>query len=159
MPRPDWPGRPIPDKNKSCRAGFRGRSSVHLPLPDDESGPLHMRILLTLLVLSSLTACAGMLLGSGTTPNSRAPSEQTPASRQTGGQSNADRNVSGALRQQFSADREISQFGVGIRSVAGRVTLTGTVGSYAVRDRIVDIARKTRGVVSVDNRLVVNSNR
>ncbi len=100
----------------------------------------------------SLWGCAGMLLGSGST------GERAPTNRQDTSPSNADSALSGALRQQYSADDEISQFGIGIRSVSGRVTLTGTVGSYDIRDRVVDIAQNTQGVVSVDSRVVVNTN-
>jgi osmotically-inducible protein OsmY len=70
----------------------------------------------------------------------------------------ADNTISESLRRQYSADQEISQYGIGIGSQGGRVTLTGTVGSYDIRDRIVDMARNTHGVVAVDSRVVVNTN-
>jgi len=111
-----------------------------------------MRILFVIFVSLSLWGCAGMLLGSGST------SERAPTTGQRTSPTNADREISGALRQRYSADAEISQFGIGIRAVSGRVTLTGTVGSYDIRDRVVDIARNTHGVVSVDSRVVVNTN-
>ncbi len=111
-----------------------------------------MRMLFVMFASLSLWGCAGMLLGGGAT------SERAPTSRQGTSQSGTDTAISGALRQQYSADDEISEFGIGIRSSSGRVTLTGTVGSYAVRDRVVDIARNTIGVVSVDSRVVVNTN-
>lgn len=111
-----------------------------------------MRVLFVLFAMLSLCGCAGMLLGGGST------GERAPTTRQGTSPSNADSAISGALRQQYSADDEISRFGIGIRAVSGRVTLTGTVGSYDIRDRVVDIARNTRGVVSVDSRVVVNTN-
>jgi osmotically-inducible protein OsmY len=47
---------------------------------------------------------------------------------------------------------------IGIRTVSGNVTLTGTVGSYPARDKAVNIANGTSGVKSVDNRIAVNTN-
>ncbi|MGI9205649.1 MAG: BON domain-containing protein [Woeseiaceae bacterium] len=111
-----------------------------------------MRMLFVVFTSLSLAGCAGMLLGGGST------SERAPASRQSTSPTSADSAISGALRQKYSADREISQYGIGIRAVSGRVTLTGTVGSYEIRDRVVDIAENTSGVDSVDSRVIVNTN-
>jgi len=98
-----------------------------------------------------MSACTGMLLGGGSGGERSTSSPRTT-------QSNVDSTISGLLRQQYSANTEISRYGIGIRSQGGRVTLTGTVGSYEVRDQVVDIARNTHGVVAVDSRLVVNTN-
>lgn len=111
-----------------------------------------MRTFLIIFALLSLSGCAGMLLGGGST------SERAPTTRQGTSPTSADSAISGVLRQKYSADREISQYGIGIRAVSGRVTLTGTVGSYEIRDRVVDIARNTSGVNSVDSRVIVNTN-
>ncbi len=98
-----------------------------------------------------MSACTGMLLSGGSGGERSTSSPRTT-------QSSIDSTISGVLRQQYSADAEISRYGIGIRSQGGRVTLTGTVGSYDVRDQVVDIARNTHGVVAVDSRLVVNTN-
>lgn len=111
-----------------------------------------MRTFIVILASFSLWGCAGMLLGGGST------SERTSTTRQSTSQTSADRAISGVLRQKYSADREISQYGIGIRAVSGRVTLTGTVGSYEIRDRVVNIAQNTNGVNSVDSRVIVNTN-
>jgi len=129
-----------------------GRPVQYNPVPRVACGSLDMRMLLIIFASVSLSGCAGMLLGGGST------SERAPATRQSTSPTSADSALSGALRQQYSADDEISQYGIGIRAVSGRVTLTGTVGSYAIRDRVVAIARNTRGVTSVDSRVVVNTN-
>jgi len=111
-----------------------------------------MRILIFLLATLVLPACTEMLLGNNSS------GEAVPASTRTGAQSAADSTISASIRQQYTSDAEISHFPLGIRTAAGRVTLSGTVGSYDIRDRVVDIAKNTRGVVSVDSRVVVNTN-
>ena len=110
-----------------------------------------MRALIVLSSILMLSACTGMLLSGGS-----GGERSTSAPRSTS--SSVDSTISGALRQQYSATEDISQLGIGIRSQDGRVTLTGTVGSYDLRDQIVDIAKNTHGVVAVDSRLVVNTN-
>ena len=110
-----------------------------------------MRALFVLSSILLLSACTGMLMGGGT-----GGERSSSAPRNT--QTTADNTISGSLRRQYGADQEISQYGIGIRSQGGRVTLTGTVGSYDVRDRVVDMAKHTHGVVAVDSRVVVNTN-
>ena len=105
-----------------------------------------------LLAILLLPACAAMMLGGNSS------SESAPATARTATQSSADSAVSGSIRQQYVADSEISQYSLGIRTVSGRVTLTGAVGSYDIRDRVIDIAQNTAGVVSVDSRVTVNTN-
>ena len=112
-----------------------------------------MRLLLILLSFSCLTACTSMLLG---TPQSREPvsSDSRPAAT-----ASADASISAAIRERFAADSELGQYAIGIRTSSGRVTLSGTVGSYSARDRAVQIARNTSGVRAVTNRMVVNTRR
>jgi len=111
-----------------------------------------MRILTLILTVLMLSGCTALLLGNG---SSREP---VASNSGTSAQSSADNRISGTIRQQYSNDAEIRDFTLGIRTTSGRVTLTGTVGSYDVRDRVVDIAKNTLGVVSVDSRVVVNTN-
>ena len=112
-----------------------------------------MRALTILLAILMLPACTAMLLGNNSSGETASTSNRTTAT-----QSSLDTSISGAIRQQFVADSEISRYSLGIRAMSGRVTLTGTVGDYDVRDRVVDIARNTRGVISVDSRVTVNTN-
>ena len=111
-----------------------------------------MRVITVILTILMLQACTAMMLGNGTSR------ETASSNTRTSTQSSGDSTISGAIRQQYVADSEISRFSLGIRTMSGNVTLTGTVGSYDIRDRVVDIARNTRGVVSVDSRVSVNSN-
>ena len=70
----------------------------------------------------------------------------------------ADDAISASIRRQLGADSLVGRFAIGIRSLNGQVTLSGTVGSYAARDRAVAIALGTEGVSKVLNRIVVNTN-
>jgi osmotically-inducible protein OsmY len=107
-----------------------------------------------LAALLMMTGCSSMLLGNGSSNDSR-PSTSTGATVA----SEEDEAISAAIRQAYSEDQELRRSNIGVRTARRRVTLTGTVGSYAARDSAVDIARKARGVDNVSNRLVVNTNR
>ena len=119
---------------------------------DRQMAVLQMRILTVLLMILLLSGCTAMLLGNNSS------GEPVSTNGTTAVQTSADSRISGTIRQQYSNDAEIRNFTLGIRTSSGRVILTGTVGSYDIRDRAVDIARNTRGVVSVDSRVVVNTN-
>jgi len=111
-----------------------------------------MKVFVIMCFLVSLQGCTSMLLGNSSSRETR------PATGQPSSQGAADSSITGSLRRQYNADSVISNFTIDIRTVAGRVILTGAVGSYDVRDRVVDIAHNTHGVVSVDSRVVVNTN-
>lgn len=111
-----------------------------------------MRYLILLMAILSFSGCTAMLLGNNSSV------EVAPNTTRTPTEVNSDSVISGQIRQQYNDDAEISNFTLGIRTASGRVTLTGTVGSYGIRDRVIDIAQNTHGVVSVDSRVVVNTN-
>lgn len=111
-----------------------------------------MRILALLLAILTLPACSAMLLGNNSSV------EAAPSTSRTMSQSSADSSISGSIRRQYQADADINDYPIGIRTVAGRVTLTGIVSSYDIRDRVVDIAQNTHSVISVDSRVTVNTN-
>ncbi len=111
-----------------------------------------MRTLCLLAIGLLLTGCTSMLLGN--TSSREAPATTTAGSATSA----ADSAISGEIRQKLSADADLGQYTIGIRTQAGRVTLSGTVGGYELRDRAVTLARDTDGVRAVDNRIVVNTN-
>jgi osmotically-inducible protein OsmY len=111
-----------------------------------------MRAAFVILAILSLSACTSLLLGNSST------GETAGGAARSAGQTGADSTISGAVRSALSADPELSGYAIGIRTVSGDVTLSGTVGSYPARDRAVQIAAGTKGVIRVDNRLVVNTN-
>ena len=77
--------------------------------------------------------------------------------RRSTAQMNADDSLTGTIRSRFAQDSGIRQYDVGVSTRNGVVTLTGTVGSFAIRDRAVGIARNTDGVGSVSNQIAVNT--
>ena len=111
-----------------------------------------MRTLWLLLVAISLAGCTSMLLGN--TSSREAPSGTSSGAAPSA----ADSAITRDLAQRLGADAELSRYSIGVRSRAGRVTLSGTVGGYNLRSRAVDLARETPGVSSVDNRIIVNTN-
>lgn len=66
-----------------------------------------------------------------------------------------DANISAAVRSRYSGDPTVSAYAIGIQTVNGDVTLTGTVGSYAARNQAYRLARQVDGVNAVINRLSV----
>ena len=116
-------------------------------------GHFTMRTLWLLLVAIALTGCTSMLLGNTSSRESTAGSTAASPS------SAADTAISSEIRRRLGADTSLREYAIGIRSQSGRVTLSGTVGSYEHRDRAVAIARDTSGVQTVDNRIIVNTNR
>ena len=110
-----------------------------------------MRIVLILVAVMAFTACTSMLLGNPSSGDSAA------ADKQVAVPSGTDSAISGSIRQDFSADTDLAKYAIGIRTISGMVTLSGTVGSYPARDRAVQIAEGTKGVKRVDNRIIVNT--
>jgi len=119
--------------------------------PMTDRNPPRRRILAFALLLPAMAACTSMLIGNP------APRDSAPVSGPAA-PSAADNAISGEIRRQYSADADLRGYGIGIRTLSGTVTLTGTVGSYPHRDRAVQIARNTNGVRGVDNRIIVNTN-
>jgi osmotically-inducible protein OsmY len=111
-----------------------------------------MRIVVILIAMLGASACTSMLLGN---PSAGEPVATGQRSSAPSGQDSA---ISGAIRQQLRSDPDLGDYAIGIRTSAGVVTLSGTVGSYPDRDRAVQIARDTSGVQRVDNRIIVNTN-
>ena len=117
---------------------------------DDEEPP--MRIVIVLALAACLSGCAGLLVSDS---RSRVPvMEQDEGT----GRSPRDNAIATELQQNLDRDAELTNYTIGIRIQDGSVTLSGAVGSYPARDRAVAIARRTNGVRSVDNRIVVNTN-
>ena len=112
-----------------------------------------MRVAITALMIIGLAGCTSMLLGNNTSSDMSAAAPDRSSTEVA-----QDDAISASIRQQFSADTALSQYPIGIRTVDRRVTLSGTVGSYQVRDRAVQIAGNTKNVGGVTNRMIVNTN-
>ena len=111
-----------------------------------------LRLAVAGLALLALSACTAMLLGNNSSPERNRTQTRSTAEVQS------DNTISGSIRAQYSRDADLHNYVIGIRTISGNVTLTGTVGSYPARDKAVSIASGTSGVKSVDNRIVVNTN-
>lgn len=114
-----------------------------------------MRFVIVVFLLLQSTACTSMLLGNSSSSADRSPGSSTG----TAAPSSADSAISGKIREAFGRDSDLTQLPIGIRTIDGVVTLSGTVNSYTVRDQAVAIATGTSGVKSVRNRITVNTNR
>jgi len=112
-----------------------------------------MRSGLIMILLLFLSACTSMLIGSASSGDGR-PAVESRSSAQV-----ADDNaISATLSARLTADAMVGKYAIGIRTADNAVTLSGTVGSFAARDRAVQIANSTDGVRNVTNRIVVNTN-
>lgn len=109
-----------------------------------------MRLGLTLLALMVLSGCTALVVGGAAVggyqlgKDERAPSVVA-----------SDSAITTKIKGKYVADSAVSVFNIGVRTYAGTVTLTGTVGSFVIRDQAGRIAKDTRGVVVVNNQIVV----
>ncbi len=110
-----------------------------------------MRTILLLTMMLLVSGCASMLLGN-------TPSRESAQTTRTSTLSATDSAISGEIQRKLGEYEGLSQHALGIRTRAGRVTLTGTVGSYPLRDQAISIVRDTDGVSAVDSRIIVNTN-
>lgn len=92
-----------------------------------------------------------MLLGNG---QARGGAERAPRSSMEVASDNA---LVASVRRRFNDDALLSQYDLRIEAYQGRVTLSGTVGSYSARDRAVSVASGIDGVQGVSNRIRVAS--
>jgi osmotically-inducible protein OsmY len=70
----------------------------------------------------------------------------------------SDASLTAKIKSKMALDDHVSASSIGVTTKDGRVTLTGTVGSDDERRRAVDLARDTKGVSGVADRIVVRRN-
>lgn len=109
-----------------------------------------MRTAVVILSFLALAGCTALVVGGGTGGSYPQDRDERPQSVV-----NSDAKISGDIRQKFVADPVVSDFRIGVRTYKGTVTLSGTVGSYVARDRALDLAKSTTGVITVTNQIVV----
>ena len=61
------------------------------------------------------------------------------------------------IKSKLAADPDVNPLNIDVDVLQGRVTLTGKVAKEYARERAGQLARRTQGVVSVDNRIMVRS--
>jgi hyperosmotically inducible periplasmic protein len=107
-------------------------------------------VLAASLVLSS---CAGMLLGGSSSGGGRPLGSDTRSSSQAA----TDNAISAEVRERLGNDNAVSRFPIRVSTVNRRVSLSGTVDSYAARDQAMRVARGVRGVSTIDNQIRVDT--
>lgn len=110
-----------------------------------------MRTLLIIAAACALGGCTALMVGGGN-PAAGSPQGSSPPA---GAQAARDGATTANVRRRLAADSAVDATGIDVNAYAGRVTLSGRVGSYAERRRAGEIAAGVEGVQSVDNRLVV----
>lgn len=105
-------------------------------------------VILALGIISS--GCTALMVGGGTSGNS--PYQRDT---QSGSQPAPDSIVAANVRNKLASDSRISDFDLGVSLNNGKATLTGTVGSYAARERAEKLAIGTAGVSAVENLIKV----
>ncbi len=109
-----------------------------------------MRILEILLVSIILSGCSSLMMtgsSGGSSSDENGPSQSQQAS---------DSAITARVRSRYAADSLVSNFDIDVRTSGAKVTLSGTVASYAAREEAEKIAINTDGVKAVDNQLNVD---
>ena len=101
---------------------------------------MKMLLAATMTAVLTLAGCAGM--------------DNRPTTR-TAGQAVDDVTIGTKLKAALAADPELSALKINVDTTQGAVRLRGEVKSVALRRKAEDLARKTEGVKSVDNQLIV----
>lgn len=107
-----------------------------------------MRIALLLAAVLVTGGCTALMVGNG--PNGN-PGPGREAARDSG--------ITAAIERRLAGDPRVDASSIDVTTVAGRVTLSGSVATWAGRERAGEVARSTAGVVAVDNRLTVVGSR
>ena len=101
-----------------------------------------MKMLLSAVMTAALTlvGCSSMTGGGG-----------TPST----GEAVDDVSIGTQIKAGLASDPELSALKINVDTTQGNVRLKGEVKSMALRRKAEDLARKVKGVKSVDNQLVI----
>jgi cytoskeletal protein RodZ len=81
----------------------------------------------------------------------------TPATETTGAAGTNDAGIQAQIERALAADSVLSNLDVSTLVEGGKVTLVGSVGSADLKNRVEKAISSVRGVVTVDNQLVVTA--
>lgn len=109
-----------------------------------------MRLSVVLLSLLMLTGCTALVVGGAAVGGYQLGKDERPPSVVA-----SDSAITGKIKAKYVADSIVSVFNISVRTYEGKVTLSGTVGSYVARDQAFDLAKHTTGVQTVTNQIVV----
>jgi osmotically-inducible protein OsmY len=108
-----------------------------------------MRFGITLFVMLLMSGCTALAVG-GAGSSQASKNEREPMMVAS------DSAITTMITGQFVTDTTVNVFKIGVRTYKGTVTLSGTVGNYVARDQAGYIAKSTKGVVAVNNLIVVD---
>ena len=109
-----------------------------------------MRFGTTLLALLLMSGCTALVIGGAAVGGYQlGKDEREPAVVAS------DSAITTKIKGKYIADSVVSVFNIGVRTYESTVTLTGTVGSFVARDQAAILAKDTKGVVTVNNQIVV----
>jgi osmotically-inducible protein OsmY len=111
-----------------------------------------MRITLLVLMILSSSACTALLVGGATNGGHQQGRDQREAAQVT-----RDSATTATINNRLMADSTVNAIHVSVDTYANRVTLRGTVGSYAARAQAERLAASVDAVVSVNNEIKVES--
>jgi osmotically-inducible protein OsmY len=77
-------------------------------------------------------------------------------SERTSAATSADSTITASVSRRLVADSQLGRYEFKVETLNGRVTLRGTVDTYAARERAASLTREATGVVSVNNRVAVH---
>lgn len=103
-----------------------------------------MRLTAVLATLLLVSGCTALMLGGGSSGSGAAS-----------GQDGSDARIAAQIRSNLAADASVAAFDIGVRSIAGNVTLNGRVDNYRAREQAGRLAKATSGVRTVTNQIVV----
>ncbi|MBT8096159.1 MAG: BON domain-containing protein [Woeseia sp.] len=109
-----------------------------------------MRLLILLVGVLALPGCAALMVG-----GAAAGGYQLGKDERSAGQVTRDGATTTKIKSKMIADKVVNAFSINVDTYADRVTLRGSVGSYAARKRAGQIAAGTDGVIDVDNQIKV----
>ena len=104
------------------------------------------RVIALLMAGILLGGCTSMMLSGGGVTRSAG----TETSQDT-----SDKGISAEIRNRYRRAPDIDVFNVNVRTVDGKVTLSGMVDSYEARDEAYRLARQVAGVHTVVNQIRV----
>ncbi len=99
-------------------------------------------IMASMVAALGLSGCAGMMGGPG-------------GPTRTVGEAVDDVTIGTQLKAGLAADPDLSALKINVDTTQGAVRLRGEVKSLALRRKAEDLARKIKGVKSVDNQLII----
>jgi len=105
---------------------------------------------LAIMSLLMLSGCTALVVGGAAAGDSQFGKDERQPSVVA-----LDSSITSEVKAKFVADAVVSAFNIRVRTYEGRVTLSGTVGSYVARDQAFDLAKSTSGVKTVTNQIVV----